>query len=45
MVTAIRHTFQNFEAKDAKMSYTMSIEVTKDALEEVVENRTSRKEE
>ena len=45
MVTAIRHVFQNFEAKDNKMSYTMKIEVTKDALEEVVENRTSRKEE
>lgn len=44
MVTGIRHIFQKFEAKDNKISYTMKIEVTKDALEDVVVNRTSRKE-
>ena len=45
MVTAIRHVFQKFEAKDNKIRYTMKIEVTKDAIEEVIANRTSRKEE
>ena len=44
MVTAIRHVFQKFEAKEIKTRYTMKIEVTKDAIEDVVTNRTSRKE-
>ena len=44
MVTAIKHTFQKFEAKENKTSYTMKIEVTKDGLEDIVDVRKSRKE-
>ena len=44
MVTAIQHIFSAFEKKDNKVSYTMKVELAKDALEDVVTNRTSRKE-
>jgi len=45
MVTAIKHMFQKFEAKDNKISYIMKIEITKDALEEAVINRPIREKE
>ena len=43
MITAIKHVFHKVEAKDNKITYTMKIEVVKDALEDLVANRTSRK--
>ena len=44
MITAIQHIFSAFEKKDNKVSYTMKVELAKDALEDIVTNRTSRKE-
>ena len=44
MITAIKHIFSAHKKKDNKVSYTMKIELVKDALEDVVTNRTSRKE-
>ena len=44
MITAIKHIFSAHQKKDNKVSYTMKIELVKDALEDVVTNRTSRKE-
>ena len=44
MITAIQHIFSAHQKKDNKISYTMKIELVKDALEDVVQNRTSRKE-
>ena len=40
MVTAIKHTFNRTIAKDNKITYTMKIEITKDALEDIVINKT-----
>ena len=44
MITAIQHIFSAHQKKDNKISYTMKVELVKDALEDVVTNRTSRKE-
>jgi hypothetical protein len=44
MITAIKHIFSAHQKKDNKISYTMKVEVVKDALEDIVTNRTSRKE-
>ena len=44
MITAIQHIFSAHQKKDNKIKYTMKIELVKDALEDVVQNRTSRKE-
>ena len=44
MITAIQHIFSAHKKKDNKVNYTMKIELAKDALEDVVTNRTSRKE-
>ena len=44
LVTSIKHVFQQIEAKDKKISYTMKVEVVKDALEDIVQNRTAKKE-
>lgn len=44
MVTAIQHIFTAHEKKENKVTYTMKVELAKDALEDVVTNRTSRKE-
>ena len=40
MITAIKHTFSMLTAKDGKIDYNMRIEVTKDALESMIVNRT-----
>ena len=44
MITAIQHIFSAHQKKDNKISYTMKVELVKDALEDIVTNRTSRKE-
>jgi hypothetical protein len=44
LITVIKHKFHNITSKDNKINYTMSMEVVKDAFEDVVANRTSRKE-
>ena len=44
LVTSIKHIFQQIEAKDQKIGYTMKVEVVKDALEDVIQNRTAIKE-
>ena len=44
MVTAIQHIFTAHQKKDNKVTYTMKVELAKDALEDIVTNRTSRKE-
>ncbi len=44
LVTSIKHIFTQETSKDTKITYTMKIEVSKDALESVVENRTAQRE-
>ena len=44
LVTAIKHVFHQVEGKDAKITYTMKIEIVKDALENGIENRTAQRE-
>ena len=42
MVTAIRHIFSQPARTDPKITYTMKVEVTKDGLEDVVQQRSVR---
>tara|TARA_B100000029_G_C17551334_1_gene950227 strand:+ start:221 stop:1636 length:1416 start_codon:yes stop_codon:yes gene_type:complete len=40
MITSIKHTFSMIQAKDGKITYNTRLEITKDALESLVVNRT-----
>jgi hypothetical protein len=44
MVTAIQHIFAAIDNTDPNVTYTMEVEVVKDALEDMVEPKKSRKE-
>ena len=44
LITTVKHKFHNLTSKDNKIEYTMSLEVVNDAFEDIIVNRTSRKE-